>query len=286
MKGKARKKWIWGTSAAVAVALAAWIAWGNTALELNVYTVSSGRLPEAFDGYRIAMVSDLHSARFGKDNQKLLEMLRQAEPDLIALTGDLVDRRRLEIPVALAFVREAVKIAPCYYVMGNHEGKLPGETRTELELALAEMGVTLLHDRTVTVEKEDQSICVAGIDDPVYARKYGGIGKTMDSKLLRGMAPQGAYTVLLAHRPIYFDAYVEAEMDLVLSGHMHGGQFRVPFLGGLYGPSYGFFPEYDAGMYARENTVMLVSRGLGNSLFPFRVNNRPEVVIVELKRSE
>lgn len=104
--------------------LIVWTAWGNAALELNTYTISSRGLPDAFDGYRIAQVSDLHNAEFGDRNQRLLEMLREAEPDMIAITGDLIDSRKTNIAVALAFAEEAVKFAPCYYVSGNHEARV------------------------------------------------------------------------------------------------------------------------------------------------------------------
>lgn len=106
--------------------LIVWTAWGNTALELNTYTISSRGLPDAFDGYRIAQVSDLHNAEFGDGNQRLLDMLREAEPDMIAITGDLIDSRKTNIAVALAFAEEAVRIAPCYYVSGNHEARSSG----------------------------------------------------------------------------------------------------------------------------------------------------------------
>ena len=131
-------------AAAVLVALVIWIAWGNTALELNTYTVSSAKLPQSFDGYRIAHVSDLHNAEMGKDNEKLLTILRDADPDMIAITGDLIDSRSTNVEIALNFIREAVKIAPCYYVTGNHEARVNeyGELKAGMETA----GVTVLED--------------------------------------------------------------------------------------------------------------------------------------------
>ena len=120
-----KKKFIFlAVAAAVLVALVIWIAWGNTALELNTYTISSSKLPQSFNGYRIAHVSDLHNAEMGKDNDKLLTMLRDVDPDMIAITGDLIDSRNTDIEVALQFIREAVKIAPCYYIAGNHEARI------------------------------------------------------------------------------------------------------------------------------------------------------------------
>ena len=140
-----RKKFIFlAVVAIILVALVIWIAWGNTALELNTYTISCSKLPQSFDGHRIAHISDLHNAEMGKDNEKLLTMLRDADPDMIAITGDLIDSRNADIEVALQFVREAVKIAPCYYVTGNHEARVNeyGELKAGMEAA----GVTVLKD--------------------------------------------------------------------------------------------------------------------------------------------
>ena len=144
MTAKKKKFIMLAVAAAVLVALVIWIAWGNTALELNTYTVSSSKLPQSFDGYRIAHVSDLHNAERGKDNEKLLTILLDADPDMIAITGDLIDSRNTDIEVALQFVREAVKIAPCYYVTGNHEARVNeyGELKVEMEAA----GVIVLED--------------------------------------------------------------------------------------------------------------------------------------------
>lgn len=168
--------------------------------------ITDSKIPEPFSGFRIVQVSDLHNAEFGADNQRLLTMLESTNPDIIVLTGDLVDSSHTDIEVSLAFARQAVRIAPTYY------------------------------------------------------------------------------TVLLSHRPELFDIYVEGGVDLVLTGHAHGGQFRLPVIGGVVAPGQGVFPKYDAGLYTEGSTNMVVSRGLGNSVIPFRVNNRPEIVVVELKQ--
>ena len=279
-----KKKFIFlAVAAAVLVALVIWIAWGNTALELNTYTVSSAKLPESFDGYRIAHVSDLHNTEMGKDNEKLLAMLRDADPDMIAITGDLIDSRNTDIEVALQFVREAVKIAPCYYVTGNHEARVNeyGELKAGMEAA----GVTVLEDVKTKISMEGETITLIGVNDPSYQTDYlfGDSETVMNTKLEELHTEDGEFTVLLSHRPELFDAYTDHGIDLVLSGHAHGGQFRLPFIGGLVAPNQGFFPEYDAGIYTEGNTNMLVSRGIGNSILPFRINNRPEVILIELQ---
>ena len=279
-----KKKFIFlAVAAAVLVALVIWIAWGNTALELNTYTISSSKLPQSFDGYRIAHVSDLHNTEMGKDNEKLLAMLRDADPDMIAITGDLIDSRNTDIEVALKFVREAVKIAPCYYVTGNHEARVNeyGELKAGMETA----GVTVLEDVRTEISMEGATITLIGVNDPSYQTDYlfGDSETVLNTKLEELHTEDGEFTVLLSHRPELFDAYTDHGIDLVLSGHAHGGQLRLPFIGGLVAPNQGIFPEYDAGIYTEGNTNMLVSRGIGNSILPFRINNRPEVILIELQ---
>lgn len=280
MKKHRYKKFYWrGALVLVLAVLIGWIAWGNTALECNTYTVESEKLPQAFDGYRIAQVSDLHNAQMGNNNEKLLDMLRQAQPDMIAITGDLIDYYDTDIDIALAFAREAVKIAPCYFVTGNHEARLA--EYTDFRKALEEMGVCVLADATKMLEKEGQTIFLMGVDDPYFISKdEQGV---LRRKLQWLVDEDDPYTVLLSHRPGSFALYVESGIDLVLAGHLHGGQFRLPFVGGLFTPSTGFFPEYDAGLYTQGDTSMIVSRGIGNSIFPFRINNPPEVVLIELR---
>ena len=279
-----KKKFIFpAVAAAVLVALVIWIAWGNTALELNTYTISSSKLPQSFDGYRIAHVSDLHNAEMGKDNEKLLTMLRDADPDMIAITGDLIDSRNTDIEVALLFVREAVKIAPCYYVTGNHEARVNeyGELKAGMETA----GVTVLEDVRTEISMEGATITLIGVNDPSYQTDYlfGDSKTVLNTKLEELHTEDGEFTILLSHRPELFETYVDHDLDLILSGHAHGGQFRLPFVGGLVAPNQGFFPEYDAGIYTEGNTNMLVSRGIGNSILPLRINNRPEVILIELQ---
>ena len=279
-----KKKFIFlAVVAIVLVALVIWIAWSNTALELNTYTVSSSKLPQSFDGYRIAHVSDLHNAEMGKDNEKLLTILRDADPDMIAITGDLIDSRSTNVEIALNFIREAVKIAPCYYVTGNHEARVNeyGELKAGMEAA----GVTVLEDAKFKISIDGETIMLIGINDPSYQTDYlfGDAQTVVDTKLTELHLDSGGYTILLSHRPELFDTYADHGIDLVLSGHAHGGQFCLPFIGGLVAPNQGLFPEYDAGIYTENNTNMLVSRGVGNSILPFRINNRPEVILIELQ---
>lgn len=263
-----------------------WVAWGNTALATTELSVKSEKLPAVFDGFRIVQVSDLHNASFGEGNAELLERMEQAQPNCIALTGDLVDSRHTDVDAALSFAREAAKIAPSYYVTGNHEARL--EEWEQLLTGLEEAGVTILQNESILLEREGQAIVFSGVEDPSFhddplLHDTEGIWE----RNLESLSPEeGRYTILLSHRPEYFAFYEKLGFDLVLAGHAHGGQFRLPGIGGLWAPGQGLFPEYDAGLYQQGGTAMAVSRGLGNSLFPFRVNNRPEIVAITLQAGE
>ena len=146
-------------------------------------------------------------------------------------------------------------------------------------------GVTVLEDAIAEISLEGKTITVIGVNDPSYQTDYlfGDSETVMNTKLEELHSEKDGFTILLSHRPELFDTYADQGMDLVLSGHAHGGQFRLPFIGGLVAPNQGFFPEYDAGIYMEGNTNMLVSRGIGNSILPFRINNRPEVILIELQ---
>ena len=266
------------------VILISWIAWGNKAIELNPYTVASIRLPKAFDGFKIAQISDLHNTQIGKDNIRLISLLKKAEPDIIVITGDMIDSRRTDVDVAVNFAAEAVKIAPCYYVTGNHESRL--DAYKILRESLISLGVTVLEDKSIELLRDGEKITLIGVNDSTFTSKLlegDEIEKLIDEKLKMLTSEDDGFTVLLSHRPELFDVYVKNNVDMVFSGHAHGGQIRLPFVGGIYAPNQDFFPEYDGGLYARDNTNMVVSRGIGNSRFPFRVNNRPEITLTELK---
>ncbi len=265
----------------VAVPFIGWIGWSNSAPETTDYTVYSADLPAGFDGYRIAHISDLHDAELGKDHEKLLTLLRNAAPDIIVITGDLVDRNRTDLPRALSFAEKAMAIAPCYYVTGNHEGKIP--QYPQLKAGLTALGVKVLENERVDLTRGGDRLALLGLRDPLFAGEEELQQDLAAEEWMAALKPQeDVYTVLLAHRPTYFEIYQANSVDLVFCGHNHGGQFRLPFVGGLYTPREGFFPVYDGGLYEEGGTVMVVSRGIGNSTFPFRFNNRPEVVVVQL----
>lgn len=282
-----KRLWIAILAAALLAALILWLAWGNRALTVTRLTVESDQLPDTFSGFRIVQVSDLHNTQFGPENEDLLNLLRAETPDLILLTGDLVDSRRTDLEVAIAFGTQAAQIAPTYYVPGNHEARLSDQNFETLREGLVAGGVTVLENRSETLERDGAHITLVGVFDPGFYTDYlmKDSALVMDT-LLSGLdLEEQDYTVLLSHRPELLDTYADHPVDLIFAGHAHGGQVRLPGIGGLAAPDQGLFPKYDAELYSQGDTQMVVSRGLGNSIFPLRVNNRPELVVVELKAS-
>ena len=278
-----KKKWILSLIALILFILIGWILWANTALEVNEYEIVSDRIPQGFDGFHIAQISDLHNAEFGERNEKLIQLLSQTDPDIIVITGDLIDSRHTDIEIALDFARQAGKIARVYYVSGNHEARVP--EYEDLKIGLVKAGVVILENQKVQITREGESITLMGIEDPSFQEDYlFGDSESVARQAIEDLQNESdGYTVLLSHRPELFNLYVDTGMDLVFSGHAHGGQFRLPFVGGLVAPNQGFFPKYDAGLFSEGSTTMIVSRGVGNSIIPIRFNNRPEIVMVTLR---
>ena len=264
--------------------LAGFLAWQNNDITVTEHVYASGNVPEAFDGFVIAHISDLHNKRFGAGQSGLLEKLEAAAPDLIVVTGDLIDRRRYDLEAAMEFIDGAVKLAPVVYVSGNHEAW--SGRYDEIREALLGAGVTVLEDASYVFARGEQSITVLGASDPGFLTSSYAQDPDVSglSKFLGAWEREPGFKILLSHRPELLELYAEAGMDMVFSGHAHGGQIRLPFVGALYAPDQGFLPAYTSGRYDRSKTALYVSRGLGNSLFPFRVFNRPELVIVTISR--
>lgn len=264
------------------IGFVAWVIWGNTALEVTFLKVESPRLPKSFDGFRIAQVSDLHNAKLGENNADLLAALESAAPDIIVITGDLIDSRNTNLQVALDFVGKALAIAPTYFVSGNHEQRL--EDYPAFAQSLLEAGVQVLKNEKVILEKDGDRVVLAGIEDPYFMDRtlYGTMEYVTAGKLTQAQLDAQDYIILLAHRAELGQVYADFGVDIAFSGHAHGGQFRFPWGGGVFAPGQGFFPAYTEGTHQFGNMTLVISRGLGNSLMPFRINNRPELVIVDL----
>ena len=227
---KIKKKWILSLIALILFILIVWTLWANTALEVNEYEIVSDRIPQGFDGFRIAQISDLHNAEFGERNEKLIQLLSQTDPDIIVITGDLIDSRHTDIEIALDFARQAIKLAPVYYVSGNHEARV--REYEDLKMGLAEAGVVILEIQKAQITREGESITLMGIDDPSFQEDYlfGDSESVARQAIENRKNDSDGYMILLSHRPELFDLYVDTGMDLVFSGHAHGGQFRLPLL--------------------------------------------------------
>ncbi|WP_338066528.1 metallophosphoesterase [Pueribacillus theae] len=256
----------------------------NNIITINKEEIHLKDLPEDFDGMRIVHLSDLHDAAFGERQNRLLKKVRNAEPDFIFFTGDLVDRNRYRLENSLHLIDGLLEIAPVYYVTGNHE--ISANKVEDITEILEERGVIVLRNHVQLIKKGNSTIAIGGIDDPLMRISELEDEKTITStnieKAFTGI-PEGTFALLLSHRPEQMEAYVEKEMNVVFSGHAHGGQVRIPLVGGLVAPGQGLFPKYTSGIYSAGETHMVVNRGLGNSLFPFRIFNFPEVIVVTLK---
>ena len=277
----------------IVIALLLFCSYQNRHLETTYYTYKAEQLGADLEGYRIVQISDLHNVKFGTNNQKLVDRIRECEPDMIVLTGDLVDSNHTNVDRAVQFVDEIVKICPVYYVTGNHEYWLEKSEYDELMDGLVSAGVVILDNQVVEISRGDAKFRLVGLDDRSLAD--GTLEALLSDESIRNNqaeqkeetadnedSGEKELTVVLAHEPQYLARYAGTGVDLVLSGHAHGGQFRLPFVGGIVAPDQGFLPEYTAGEYYMNGTEMIVSRGLGNSVIPVRLFNYPEIVCVDL----
>lgn len=258
--------------------------WQNNDIVITEISHSNSKLPDEFNGYKILQISDLHNKEFGKGQRRLLKEIDKVAPDVIVVTGDLIDRRKYDLDTALVFIKGAVKIAPVYYVSGNHEA-WSGEY-INIKNELLNCGVRLIDDTKDKLIKGEKSIEILGLSDPDFLTSSYMEG-TNSSKLeeqLEKLSDSSVFQILLSHRPELFILYANENIDLIFSGHAHGGQFRIPYLGGLVAPDQGFFPKYTSGKYVQNQSTLIVSRGLGNSVIPIRIFNRPEIVVVTLQR--
>ena len=246
----------------------------NTGLGASHYVFRSPKVSAELSGFRIVQVSDLHNREFGKGNARLLALIEAQRPDLIAITGDLMDSYHPNLDKALTFARGAAKIAPCYYVTGNHEHRMTKEKLDAFLRGLSKAGVRVLRSEAVELGM-GRGFRLIGVDCQQ--------AKTETLQRLMQDRDPGELNILLSHKPHYAEHYQKAGVDLVLTGHAHGGQWRFPLVGGIFAPGQGLLPAYTDGMYRLGDTVMCVSRGLGNSSFPLRIDNKPQLVTVTLR---
>lgn len=287
MRTKGRRLLLWVVVILAVLALGLlWFRWQCWGLQTTHTEVAVSGLPEGFDGFRIVHLSDLHGHEYGEGSEELLKRVYEAEPEIIVLTGDLIDREE-QMAMVPALAKGLAAIAPTYYVTGNHEWSVEWSgsahaVRT-LKGLLTENGVTVLSNDFVVLEREGDKLVLAGVDDP-NGRADQKTPEELAAEI--GQEAPGLTTLLLAHRNDAIEGYAAAGFDLVLSGHAHGGIVRLPFTDGLLSPARTFFPTWTSGVYTVGDTTLFVSRGLGNNTTPisgFRLFNRPEVAVLELK---
>ena len=270
-----------------------YIKYNVNTLEVTKYVVENKKVPKEFDGYNIVQISDLHSKLFGENNKKLIQKIKSLNPDIVVVTGDLIDGENNNYNVALDFLKEISKLYRVYYIIGNHEQKsLIKKYKDEYKdyfNKLHQIDFVNLDNNKVEIVKGDSNINLYGLTVPYSCYKYlfdNQETTSIDINFLEeklGKVDREQFNILLAHTPFYFDEYEKWGADLTLCGHVHGGIVRLPLVGGLLSPDRKFFPKYDLGEYTKNKSTMIVSKGLGGSKVLIRVNCKPEIVNIKLK---
>ena len=251
----------------------------STTLEVSHYEVSNSKITNDFNNFKIIQISDFHNTKNKKLVKSIITTIEEEKPNIIVITGDFFDPNKSHMSSSIDFIKLINKYAKVYYVTGNHEAY---DDTTKYVDELRNNGGIVLDNKAEVIEINESKINILGIDDPKF---YNGDEKLKNKEIIKREIEsidynKDNYTILLSHRPEVFKLYAELNMDLVFSGHAHGGQFRIPFA--VYAPHQGLFPKYTSGEYKKDNTTMIVSRGIGNG-FPLRINNNPNLVVVTLK---
>jgi len=256
---------------------------GNTTVDTSLYEAAFERLPASFDSYKIVQLSDLHNAEFGDRHEDVVNEVLAIEPDAIFITGDFIDSNRYNLAQSLVLVEELQHAAPIYYVTGNHE--VSTNETDDIKEALENMNVRVLSDEAELItSKSGETIAIGGIEDPLSSTLEDEEAVEISVTSAFENIPEETFKILLSHRPEQFDVYARNGVDITFSGHAHGGQFRFPGLGGLISPGQGWFPKLTSGVHNKDGSSLVVSRGLGNSMMPVRIFNKPEIVVVTLRK--
>ncbi len=260
--------------------------WGNVTLSVEHFDIETEKL-NIEKGYKIAHISDYHNTKNNFLTEAVINSLKEEKPDIIFLTGDLVDCRKTDIEKSIAFVSDVIEIAPVYYVTGNHECNISIDSQSAFDNMVADlenMGVEVLRQEVAAVILPNNEIInVFGIDDPYFHCEFSRQVKSATASLCDSFeVDENKLNLLLAHHPEQLDIYSQYGFDVVYSGHAHGGQGRL-FGMGLIAPDQGLFPKYTSGVYEENNTKLIVSRGIGNSIAPVRIFDRPHLIYTIIK---
>lgn len=285
MRFKAKQRKVLLFIVIISIGLFTFFNWQNNSIIISEMVFKNDAIPESFEGYRILQISDLHNKEFGSKQNKILAKIEKINPDIIVITGDLIDSNNTNIDIAMELINRAINIAPIYYVSGNHEAW--SGSYNDLKSKLENSGVVVLDNQKIEVFNDSDSVDIVGLADTSFIKSdWLEYSDNSETNNLLNMLTEGStnFKILLAHRPELFDIYSNSSVNLIFSGHAHGGQFRLPFIGGLIAPDQGFFPKLTGGIHTNNNTSMIISRGLGNSIIPVRIFNRPELIVVTLSK--
>jgi len=257
---------------------------GNNKIDVTEHVYKTDKISKKLDGFTIVQISDLHNKEFGKNNRKLIAKVREARPDIIVITGDIIDFNKTNVDIAVNTAKRLSDIAVTYYVTGNHEYGINANSLDKLMKGLENAGVIIMQNR---LEIINDNMCVIGLDEREIIG-YGGEAyskgtpkRTIESLIEAADVEKDKLKILLSHEPQIYKKYELC--DIVFTGHAHGGQFRIPFVNkGFVAPDQGFFPKYTEGRHDYKGSTMYISRGLGNSIIPQRIFNNPEIVKVEI----
>jgi len=260
------------------------IYFGNTSVKLSKYTIKSDKIPKEFNKFKIVQLSDFHSYSSGKNIIKLIEKIHNEHPSIIIMTGDMVNKYDQNFERFLYLAEVLSKKYKIYYILGNHEKRLRKDDLNLIMGKLYKFGIKILSDGKITIKRNGDCINICGIDIPLsyykIINKPSNIEEVINVKLNKYKEKE--YNILLAHNPLQFDIYAKYNVDLTLSGHVHGGMIRLPFIGALLSPERKFFPKYSSGVYEIDGKKLIVSRGLGHSRPGIRLFNKREIVSITL----
>ena len=288
----------------------------NRNIYITKYKISSNKIPIEFDGYKIVQLTDVHSIRNENQKQELIKKIKTLNSELVCITGDLIDSPyyseedkkykagKIDLPdkLTIEFMEELLDIADVYFVYGNHEMMLLDDPENNVfKTSLENMGVKILNNKIDYINIGDKKIQITGIQDPATLykdKKYAYVGENNQDKVRQIINDlrlnkkdnseinnnnnnetnnEELYNIVLSHRPEYFEMYSEYDIDLLLSGHTHGGVVVLPFIGGIYAHPQGWFPKYTSGIYEKDNFKMIIGRGIGYSGIKVRIFNPPEI---------
>lgn len=265
----------------IAAAVTAEFIYSNSVIDVEKISYNNEQIPKSFDGAVIVHISDYHS-HGGSYEDRLIEKVKEQNPDYVFITGDIIDAKSKDIDAAKSFLKKVSETAECYLVWGNHDHNVGGELREQMKKCCEDSGIKVLEDETVFLERDGEKILLAGTSDYLYSDSV--------DEMMKNYPKEKQFTMWLHHYPEDFKEIVNmtkqagCQADLIFTGHAHGGLFRFPFVKGLYAPGQGFFPEYTSGKYELDGSEMIVSRGVGNSGYTRRFGDNFHLISVTLGR--